>query len=65
MGIVVLKRRPVELREFKLVFLKKRELERQTHELAILMRERYGYTIDDEKLSNAIWHLYALSLIHI
>jgi len=36
---------------------KKRDLEKKAHELAIILRERHGYTVDDELLASTIWHL--------
>jgi len=37
--------------------MKKRGLERKILEFATILRERHGYTIDDERLAETIWSL--------
>lgn len=32
-------------------------MERQALELAVLLKERHGYSLNDELLTNTIWHL--------
>lgn len=55
-----LEREPDELPSFELLSHygeKKRDLERKAHELAIVLRERRGYTVNDELLTKTVWHL--------
>lgn len=58
MGIGVPERNPEGILEkFEIYTGGKKEIERGCHELAIMLRERHGYTVDDERMTNAIWYL--------
>lgn len=56
-----LKRDPEgELERFELLHwygAKKKEMERQALALAVMLKERHGYSLNDELLTETIWHL--------